>query len=410
MDRRVKIGIVGIGGYGRHLLELLLAERDAANAELVAAVVVDPAADHEPLEFLRTHFPSAKVYYSWNEWISTGHKLDLMVLPVGIPSHKNLCLAALGAGCNVLLEKPLAGSVEEAMAIIEAAESSGRFVAIGYQDMYGGSAPAIKQIMLDGGIGRIRRIKAFAIWGRPAEYYQRNSWAGRLTLHEMPVHDSPFNNALAHYLNMALFLAGRDLENPALPLAAEAALFRGHRIESCDTAVVHWQTDTGIRVEICFSHLTRANTPPEMEIEGTSGIIAYMGEDFWEIRPHDGFTVRHHLETTTENRRTMLKRVILKVRGADETIFTPRQALAQVRAVTLAHASAGIQTLSAELLCKHATVDDGGRRQHWIDLPEMERILRGAYNGSRIPTLRDFGASPSCGTSQPAACGHALSS
>ena len=372
----IQVGIVGIGGYGRHLLEGLLDERQSTKLEIVSAVVVDPDRDREHLAFLKAHCPSARIYRTCDALFKSAPSLDLLVLPVGIPAHKHLTLSGLKMGWNVLLEKPLAGSVAEARAICEAVERSPHFVALGYQDMYGSAVLEMKQAMLAGKIGRIRRISALAIWGRAKSYYDRNAWAGRLTLDGAPVFDSPFHNGLAHFLNMALVLAGDEQGNPATPLRADAALFRAHDIESCDTSTIRWQTDSGTQVDIYFSHLTSKTVGPEVLIEGSEGSILWKGEEFWELRSGDGKAVRLPLQTTPELRKAMLRRVLEKAGGAKAAVFTPRQSLAQVQAVELAHAATEIQTLSGEELA--------GEADEWIEIPHLEEMLRAARTDNRL--------------------------
>jgi predicted dehydrogenase len=392
----VRIGIAGIGGYGRTLLELLLAEQHAGVAEVAAAVVVDPSGDGEHLAFLKSHAPGCRIYRSWEELLAAGEELDLMVLPVGIPFHADLTLAALAAGWNVLVEKPLAGSVSEGLRIAEAEERAGKFVAVGYQDMYGGTVREIKQVIRAGRIGSLRRIKAFAIWGRAVEYYQRNSWAGKLTLHGAPVFDSPFNNGLAHFVNMGLFLAGPDSENPATPVAAQAALFRGHRIDSCDTATIHWQTDAGVAVEVCFAHLGSTQIGPELLIEGSAGSIVLKIDHCWELLPDGQAPTRYPVASTGELRKAAIRTVVNKAGGGDVPVFTPRQSLAQVRATALAHAATVILDLPTAAITTRGTLDESGNSSHWIEVLNLEKNLRAAFEESRLLTLQDFEAPPPC--------------
>jgi len=389
-----RVGIVGIGGYGRVLLENLLEEKHAGTAEIAAAVVVDPAADAAHLAFLKEQAPQARIYPDLQSLCAAGEELDLMMLPVGIPYHAELTLAALEAGWNVMVEKPLAGSVEAAMRIVEAAERSSNFVAVGYQDMYGQTAHEIKHAILSGAIGTPQSIKSFAIWGRPLGYYQRNSWAGKLSHHGTAVFDSPFNNALAHYVNMALFLAGANADDPAGSVSAEAALFRGHEIESCDTASIRWQTDSGVEVGAWFSHLSSLQLHPEMRILGSAGGIFWKMDDFWELRRDGHETLRHPAGLSSEFRKAALRRIIEKARGADVPVFTAAQAMAQVRATALAHAATKIQQLPAAAIHKHATEDAHGNSSHWVEVPALGKSLREAFENNRLLTLEDFKTLP----------------
>lgn len=392
----VKIGIVGVGGYGRHLLDVLLSGHETGAVSLVAAVVVDPITDRPHVDFLRARSPATLILDRWDELLSSGAPLDLAVLPVGICDHKPLTVSALSMGWNVLVEKPLASSVADGLAMVEAMEQSGKFVAVGYQDMYGGAVREMKRAIHSGAIGRIERIKAFAIWGRTQEYYRRNAWAGKMTFEGRDVYDSPFNNGLSHYLNMAFFLAGRHLENPAEPVSCEAALFRGHGIESCDTSTIRWQTDAGIKVEVYFSHLTSLHIGPELVIEGSSGSIRWNGGGSWELRPDGTAASRHPVAAPDDLRKAMIRTVLQKARGEDVPVFTPRQALPQVRATAMAHAATTIRDIPPESLSALSGPDAGHSASHWIEVRHLEIKLRTAFEQSRLLTLQDFQAQSVC--------------
>ncbi|MBU3666765.1 MAG: Gfo/Idh/MocA family oxidoreductase [Chthoniobacterales bacterium] len=371
----VKVGIVGIGGYGRALLELLLDEQQAGTAEISAAVVVDPAADASHLAFLKSGAPACRIYRSWEELMTAGEKLQLMVLPVGIPFHADLSVSSLAAGWNVLVEKPLAGSVADGLRIVEAEERSGRFVAVGYQDMYGEAVPEILSAISSGEIGAVERVSAFAIWGRPRSYYRRNTWAGRLYDAGRPVFDSPFNNALAHFLNMALVFAGDTRGNPARPLSAQAALFRRHAIESCDTASIRWATDSGAQVDVYFSHLTSRQIGPHLQIHGSRGSIFWRVEDCWELHSGGKPALRRGVQTGPELRKSMMRRVLQRASGEEVKVFTPRQALAHVEAVELAHRAAEIFTLPPGPV---------PAEEEWIEADHLEEVMRSARDANRL--------------------------
>ena len=202
----VKVGIVGIGGYGRLLLDLLLEEHQNGLASVEVAVVRSPERDAEHLDVLKAVSPGVKIFQSLDEVIAADVDLDLIILPVEIGSHRSMTEAGLNAGWNVMVEKPLAGSLDEAEAIVLASEQSEQFVAVGFQDMYGQMALEMKDAVLSGVIGEIRSVRVFGIWGRSVGYFNRNAWAGRLMYDGQAVYDSPFNNGFAHYLNLALFL------------------------------------------------------------------------------------------------------------------------------------------------------------------------------------------------------------
>src|SRR5690606_13051786 len=100
-------------------------------------------------------------------------------------------IAALQAGLHVLLEKPVAATVQEVDAIIAAQTAAARLVAVGFQDLYVPAALDIKKRVLDGQIGTLRKVVVRGQWPRSSAYYARNEWAGRLQIDNAWVLDSP---------------------------------------------------------------------------------------------------------------------------------------------------------------------------------------------------------------------------
>jgi predicted dehydrogenase len=382
MSGAVKVGIVGINGYGRVLLdELLSAKRDGA-AVVEVAVVRSPEKNAEALAHLKELSPETRVFSSLDEVIAANVNLDLMVLPTGISAHREQTLAVLDAGWNVLVEKPLAGCLEDAEAMARAAQQSDRFAAVGFQDMYAAHMRPMKETLLSGAIGEVYSIRAFGIWGRSVDYFKRNAWAGKLFYNGQPVYDSPFNNALAHYLNMALFLAGRDLDSPATPVKAEGALRRAHAIESCDTACLRWETDGGPEVSVFFSHASTAPSDPELVAEGSRGTLCWKLNSPWELHIKGEPVQSHQTGTLEQFRKRMMRQVLQRVHDPKVPIFTVRQALAQVQAVALAHACTEICDFPARLVNRSVKPDKKGQMQEWVEVQGVHEEGRRFIDGS----------------------------
>lgn len=375
-DRAVKVGMVGIGGYGRLLLDLLLEEQARGTVRVEAAVVRTPERAAEHLEHLRTYSPEVQVFQSLEDAIESGVELDLMILPVGIGAHRKMTEQALAAGWNVMVEKPLAGSVEEAEAIVRASERSGRFVAVGFQDMYGPMALAMKDAILSGAIGEICSVRVLGIWGRSVAYFNRNSWAGRLVYNGQPIYDSPFNNAFAHHLNLALFLAGPDRRSAAVPVSVDGAMWRAHDIESCDTANLRWQTEAGPEVSVFLSHAASFEVQPELIVTGTQGSLRWSFQSHWEICADGTEPVRQVVPTGSDMRRALIRQLVEKVHDSGVFVCTPRQALAQVKAVSLAHEQVDIQDIPESLIRRSMSVNESEQVSEMLDVDGLEAAGR----------------------------------
>ena len=232
-----RVGLIGVSGYARIYLQLVRELHDRGEINLVAAVVINSGEEPEAVGELQRR--GATLYPGYEEMLAAhAGRLDLCLVPTGIPWHARMTVAALKAGANVLVEKPLAGSLADVAAIRDAERVSGRFVAVGFQDVYSTDAIWLKSRLCEGAIGRIQSIRFVGLWPRGTAYFERNHWAGRLQADGASVLDSPLNNAFAHFVNLALFFAGSEPGKSARARLESAELFRAHAIESFDTGVV----------------------------------------------------------------------------------------------------------------------------------------------------------------------------
>lgn len=389
MDSKVKVGIVGIGGYGRVLLDTLFEKQMRDVARVDVAVVRSPKRSAEHLAVLRKHSPNVKIFQTLEEAVSSGVELDLMILPVGIGAHRDMTEQALAAGWNVMVEKPLAGSEVEAEAIVRASEQTDHFVAVGFQDMYGPAALEMKDAVLSGVIGEICLVRLLGIWGRSVDYFNRNAWAGRLEYDGQPIYDSPFNNAFAHYLNLALFLAGPDRESAALPVAVDGTMWRAHDIESCDTANLFWQTESGPEVSVFLSHAASFNVQPRLVVKGTRGSLTWKFQSHWEVCAEGMEPVRRTVPTAMELRRMMIRQLVQKVRDPGVFVCTPRQALAQVKAVALAHEQVDIREIPEALIHRCMAENEFEQVSEMLDVDGLEQAGLRFLQGEAVSLFSD---------------------
>ncbi len=146
--------------------------------------------------------------------------------------------------------------------MIAVKKETGRHVAIGYQAILTPSIQTLKATLVGGKPGKLKSIRVQAGWPRPDEYYTRNPWAGRLKFDSDWVLDSPINNAAAHQVNNALYLAGQSLDESAGLVSVQAELYRARDIESLDTGCIRAITTDGVDIVIALSHVTRETFNP----------------------------------------------------------------------------------------------------------------------------------------------------
>jgi predicted dehydrogenase len=272
-----RVALVGISGYGRWHLLMLLEQAALGHGRLTAATIINQTQEAGLCARLARH--GVEIFSDYEAMLSAhAGRLDLVMLPTGIHHHAPMTLAALRAGAHVLVEKPLAPTLQEIDAIIAAEHACGRRVFVGFQDLNTPCVQEVQRRVIDGQIGRLERIVITGQWPREAAYFMRNDWAGRLRIGDAWVLDSPLNNAFAHFLMLGLFWASPVEGQAANILAINAELYRVRAIESFDTVCLRTETSGGARLEFYGSHSGHANLPPEVRLIGENGEIRWRYE------------------------------------------------------------------------------------------------------------------------------------
>jgi predicted dehydrogenase len=129
----VRVGVIGIGNMGWHHARVLSLLRDA---ELVG--VADP---DETRGQLATEQFGCRWFADYQTLLG-----EVEAVCVAVPTllHHRVGMAALQAGVDVLIEKPIAATQEEANDLIKAAETAGRLLQVGHIERFN---PAFRELL-----------------------------------------------------------------------------------------------------------------------------------------------------------------------------------------------------------------------------------------------------------------------
>jgi predicted dehydrogenase len=344
---RPRLGLIGISGYAKIYLQLLREARE--RVDLVAAVVINPEEEAADVADLKRH--GTTIYSNYEEMLAKeAGRLDLCLIPTGISWHARMTVAALRAGANVLVEKPLTGSIADAEAISAAERATGKFVAVGFQDIYAPEVMWLKDQICGGAIGKLKSVRMIGLWPRPAHYFTRNHWAGRLRADGAAVLDSPLNNAFGHFVNLGLFFAGAQPRASAHVRVDSAELYRANAIETFDTAVVHASSPEGVKFWFGVSHTCRETREPELYLEGTEGRIEWWHEQRCVLAPKGGATQVRTVPDTTGTRRAMFEAVLSRLTDPSFPICDTSMAQRHTALIEAVHQAAPIHTLPSSLI------------------------------------------------------------
>jgi predicted dehydrogenase len=148
--RPVQLAVVGLGYWGPNLARSFAASEGCElrwccdRSDQARAAWTDA-------------FPSTRFTPELDDLLSDP-ELDAVVIATHVPSHAPLALEVLGAGKHCFVEKPLARSVAEAEAIVEAAETAGRTLMVGHLLEYHPGVAKLKEIVDSGELGDVHYV------------------------------------------------------------------------------------------------------------------------------------------------------------------------------------------------------------------------------------------------------------
>jgi predicted dehydrogenase len=332
----IRAALVGVSGYGRWHLLMAIEQMLLGRLELVGVTVINPA--EQAMICRRLVRLGVPVFDTFDQMMAAlAGKVNLLMLPTGIPWHAPMTLAGLRAGAHVLVEKPVAATVGEVDSILAAQTAVGRLVAVGYQDLYEPATHEIKRRLLASEIGQLRFVQVRGQWPRSSTYYARNGWAGRLRVDGACVLDSPVNNAFAHFLMLALFWAGQTADTAAEIVELDAELYRASRIESFDTASLRLRTSGGVEILFHGSHAGNEDLVPEVKLLGEAGEIVWTYEGTYTVTRPGHPVETHVVPPQLDVRLQVLDAVLDRLASGHGFVVTPALVREHTRLVNALH-------------------------------------------------------------------------
>jgi predicted dehydrogenase len=182
---------VGVGGFGAVWLRALDGEAvlDALVDQDPAALEAAAASSGVPLERCFTDLDAALA--------ANGADMALVVVPPS--AHLPVAARCLEAGLPVLVEKPLAGTREDAVALVEAARRSGRELAVSQNYRYRPVIETARRLMASRRLGRLGQARI--------EFRHHHDFRG--TFRESMPHPLLLDMAV-HHFDLIRFVTGLE--------------------------------------------------------------------------------------------------------------------------------------------------------------------------------------------------------
>lgn len=324
MNKVISILILGAGGYGNYYVDALLNYEHKNDISIAGVVDPNPSACRNLDKLKQMNVP----FFTSVEEFYSKYSADLAIISTPIHYHNNHVCYALSKGSNVLCEKPVSATVQEALKMLKAQKEANKFVSIGFQWSYAGAIQKLKKDIMDGVLGKPVRFKTIVLWPRNEDYYKRG-WAAKIKDNSGNwILDSIANNAAAHYLHNMLYLLGDTMDTSEYPQKITAELYRANPIENFDTVCARIVTKKGI--ELCFyaSHATSELLGPTFHYEFENACVTFHTGSTIQVKFNDGAIKNYG--NPDENISTKLNNAIDSVKGTSKSPCSIETALPHI--------------------------------------------------------------------------------
>ncbi|QFU83516.1 Gfo/Idh/MocA family protein [Natronorubrum aibiense] len=178
----IGVGIVGLGGMG-HL-----------HAQSITELGADVVAGADLVDAQRQRFADefGATTYETHEGLVADDAVDAVIVTTPNRFHEPITVDALEAGCDVLVEKPLAHSLESADRIAETAARTGGICMVGFHNRHAASMAMFDEYHARGRFGELTHIEANYVRRRgvpgPGSWFTDPELAGGGALLDIGVH------------------------------------------------------------------------------------------------------------------------------------------------------------------------------------------------------------------------------
>jgi predicted dehydrogenase len=146
----INVALIGVGYWGPNLLRNLVANNDCK-----VSAVVDLASDRR--KYVNNQYPGIEVTDQIEDILNNA-SIDAVVIATPAATHFDLVTKALKSGKHVLVEKPMAMTIEEVEKIDSLSKENNLVAMVGHTFLYNSAVRYLKEYIESGKLGDIRYI------------------------------------------------------------------------------------------------------------------------------------------------------------------------------------------------------------------------------------------------------------
>lgn len=191
-------------GCGRISVNHLAVAQENDDLDIVAICDIDPDAMQRKAEqFGIEDVPQYEDYHD----LLAQERPELVAICTESGSHARIAIDCLNAGAHVIIEKPIALSLADADAIIEAGKVNDRLVCACHQNRFNKAIRIMHDAVEGGRFGKLMHGAAHIRWNRGPSYYEQAPWRGTWA-----EDGGALMNQCIHNIDLLRWMMGDDID------------------------------------------------------------------------------------------------------------------------------------------------------------------------------------------------------
>ncbi len=286
-SHKLKVGIIGTGWIAEAHIESL---KQMPDVDIVAAADLIPG---KAEAFMKRYGVEGVRFYPSHKEMLDAEQLDAVNICTYNATHAECAIYALQKGVNVLLEKPMCVTIEEAADIMRAEKASGKILSIGFQPRLDANMQMIKKIVDSGALGEIYYIQTGGgrRRGIPNSTFIEKKTAGVGALGDIGCYSLDLVlNAIGYPkpLTVTGYTSNFFGTNPEYNNPADAARFN---VDDFAAAFIRLEGD--IILDFRISWAMHIDTPGDTILMGKKGALRIPSTDCWNGSVGGPMTLYH---------------------------------------------------------------------------------------------------------------------
>lgn len=203
---KLKFAILGCGRISYKHVEALIDNKKDAILVAVCDLVEEKAIKRKEQYSQAIGEINIKVYTDYHEMLKN-EDIDVVTIATESGYHGKHAVDCINHGTHVLIEKPMALSIDEADRIIQLAKDKNKKICVSHQNRFNPPIQKLRRAIEEGRFGKIINGTARILWTRDDNYYKQAPWRGTKELD-----GGTLMNQCIHNIDLLQWMMGSEVE------------------------------------------------------------------------------------------------------------------------------------------------------------------------------------------------------